>query len=100
MVDTSTREITTCKMQANQVWHLEKTKKVIVEINGNGQGNDNGSNLLVRFLGKLAQNSTICPISMEKWHWMPIEKKVQQWKSIEVTISIFCYFNVFLLVVL
>jgi hypothetical protein len=24
---------------------LEKTKKVLVEINGNGQGNDNGANL-------------------------------------------------------
>ncbi|XP_019459972.1 PREDICTED: uncharacterized protein LOC109359735 [Lupinus angustifolius] len=34
-----------------KVWHLEKTKKVIVELNGYGQGNDNGSNLLVRFLG-------------------------------------------------
>jgi len=86
MVDSSTREITTRKMQANQVWHLEKTEKVIVELNGNGQGNDNGSNLLVRFLGKLAQNSTICPISVEKWHWMPIEKSHRQWNYIEVTI--------------
>ncbi|CAL0311140.1 unnamed protein product [Lupinus luteus] len=37
-------------MQAIQVWHLEKTKKVIVELNGYERGNDNGSNLLVRFL--------------------------------------------------
>ncbi|TKY68614.1 transposase, Ptta/En/Spm, plant [Spatholobus suberectus] len=44
--DIYTGEITIQKMVANQVWHLEKTKKVIVEINGNGQGNDNGSNLL------------------------------------------------------
>ncbi|CAL0319802.1 unnamed protein product [Lupinus luteus] len=36
-------------MQAIQVWHLEKTKKVIVELNGYGQGNDNGSNLLENF---------------------------------------------------
>ncbi|XP_019439044.1 PREDICTED: uncharacterized protein LOC109344745 [Lupinus angustifolius] len=49
--DTSSGEIETRKMQAIQVWHLEKTKKVIVELNGYGQGNDNGSNLLVRFLG-------------------------------------------------
>jgi hypothetical protein len=30
---------------ASEVWFLEKTKKVLVEINGNGQGNDNGANL-------------------------------------------------------
>ncbi|TKY45934.1 transposase, Ptta/En/Spm, plant [Spatholobus suberectus] len=64
-------------VKANQVWHLEKTKKVIVEINGNGQGNDNGSNLLVRILGKLDQNSIICPISVERWDWMPKKQSEQ-----------------------
>lgn len=29
-INTCTGEIITQKMQANQVWHLEKTKKVIV----------------------------------------------------------------------
>ncbi|XP_019422993.1 PREDICTED: uncharacterized protein LOC109332467 [Lupinus angustifolius] len=70
-------------MQAIQVWHLEKTKKVIVELNGYGQGNDNGSNLLVRFLGKLAQNSTICPIYVKRWDWMSKDNRYQQWKYIE-----------------
>lgn len=86
MVDTCTGEIAIRKMVANQVWHLETTKKVIVEINGNGQGNDNGSNLLVRFLGKLAQISTICPLSVERWDWMPKKSSIAQWKYIEVII--------------
>lgn len=86
MVDTCTGEIAIRKMVANQVWHLETTKKVIVEINGNGQGNNNGSNLLVRFLGKLAQISTICPLSVERWDWMPEKSSIAQWKYIEVII--------------
>ncbi|KAJ1391629.1 putative transposase, Ptta/En/Spm, plant [Sesbania bispinosa] len=82
--DTCTGEITIRKMQANQVCHLEKkTKKVIVELNGNGQGNDNGSNLLVRFLGKLARNSTIYPISVERWDCMPENNCKIQWKYVE-----------------
>ena len=50
MINTSTREITTLKIQPTQVWNLAKTAKVVVEFNGDGQGKDNGSNLLVRFL--------------------------------------------------
>jgi hypothetical protein len=45
MLDTSTREITIPRMVVKQVWHLGNTKKVMVEIGGNGQGIDNGSNL-------------------------------------------------------
>ncbi|XP_019460149.1 PREDICTED: uncharacterized protein LOC109359909 [Lupinus angustifolius] len=48
-----------------------------------GQSNDNGSNLLVRFLGKLAQNSTICPIYVTRWDWMSKDNKYQQWKYIQ-----------------
>lgn len=86
MVDTHTGEIITRKLLAYQIWHLEKTKKVLVEINGNGQGNDNGANLLVRFLGQLAKKHVFCPISIKRWDLMPDEKSMEQWKCIEVII--------------
>jgi hypothetical protein len=86
MLDTCTGEITIRRMVEKQVWHLEKTKKVLVEIGGNGQGIDNGSNLLVRFLGALAQKSAFCPISIERWDSMPVENGKAQWKCIGVII--------------
>ncbi|XP_060215653.1 uncharacterized protein LOC132642528 isoform X1 [Lycium barbarum] len=55
----------------------------MVELNGDGQGSDNGSNLLVRFLGKLSQKSIICPISVERWDRMPDAKNRLQWQLIE-----------------
>ncbi|KAF7832227.1 uncharacterized protein G2W53_014560 [Senna tora] len=83
IIDTTTKEITTQKMTAKEVWHLDKNVKVMVELNGDGQGDDNGSNLLVRFLGKLARNSTLCPIHIENWKLVPRDKKAQLWKLIE-----------------
>ncbi|KAK2406044.1 hypothetical protein QL285_041828 [Trifolium repens] len=49
-------------MVVKQVWHLGNTKKVMVEIGGNGQGIDNGSNL---------------------WDLIPLENGLAQWKCIE-----------------
>jgi hypothetical protein len=86
MVDICTGEITIRKMVADQVWHLEKTQKVVLEIGGNGQGNDNGANLLVRFLGRLAQKSAYCPISVERWDEMSVDSSRAQWTCIEVVI--------------
>lgn len=81
--DTLTGEVTTQKMQPDRVWNLEKNKKMMVELNGDGQGSDNGSNLLVRFLGKLSQKSVFCPISVERWDRMPKAKTHLQWQLIE-----------------
>lgn len=86
MLDTITKEIAIRRMIAKKVWHLEKTKKVIVEIGGNGQGIDDGSNLLVRSLGNLATKSSLCHISIETWDLMPVENGRAQWKYIEVII--------------
>ncbi|MCD7450598.1 hypothetical protein HAX54_007394 [Datura stramonium] len=55
----------------------------MVELNRDGQGSDNGSNLLVRFLGKLCQKSIFCPISVERWDRMPDAKMHLQWQLIE-----------------
>jgi len=73
-------------MSANEVWHLDKKLKVIVELNGDGHGQDPGSNLLVRFLGKMARMATFCPIIIENWHVMPKAKKSKSWKLVEVTL--------------
>ncbi|KAH0704352.1 hypothetical protein KY285_018630 [Solanum tuberosum] len=81
--DTSTGEVTTQKMQPDRVWNLEKNQKIMVELNGDGQGSDNGSNLLVRFLGKLSQKSVFCPISVQRWDRTPEEKTRLQWQLIE-----------------
>ncbi|RYR20696.1 hypothetical protein Ahy_B03g065917 [Arachis hypogaea] len=51
--DTSTGEIITRKMIATQVWALKKSEKVMMELDADGQGRDNGSNLFVRFLGQI-----------------------------------------------
>lgn len=64
--DILTREITTQKMQPDRVWNLEKNKNIMVELNGDGQESDNGSNLLVRFLGILSQKLIFCPIVMPR----------------------------------
>ncbi|XP_058742693.1 uncharacterized protein LOC131615238 [Vicia villosa] len=81
--DTCTGEIITKKMIANQVWHLEKTKKVVVELNDFGQGDNSSSNLLVRFLGQVAKKSVYCPISVKRWDEMPEKCSKDQWKCIE-----------------
>ncbi|XP_060185175.1 uncharacterized protein LOC132614677 isoform X1 [Lycium barbarum] len=70
-----------CKQIEFGTW--KKIKKIMVELNGDGQGSDNGSNLLVRFLGKLSQKSIICPISVERWDGMPDAKNRLQWQLIE-----------------
>ncbi|KAF3613032.1 putative 40S ribosomal protein S8-like [Capsicum annuum] len=55
----------------------------MVELNGDGQGSDNGSNLLVRFLGRFSQKSVFCPISVLRWDRIPKHKKQVMWKIIE-----------------
>lgn len=84
-VDTITQEKEDKKkMSANEVWHLDKKFKVIVELNGDGHGQDPGSNLLVRFFGKIARNAILYPIIIENWHVMPKAKKGQSWQLVEV----------------
>ncbi|XP_019461726.1 PREDICTED: uncharacterized protein LOC109360948 isoform X3 [Lupinus angustifolius] len=83
IIHIETKEISIRKMTVDEVWDLEKNLKIVVELNGNGQGNDNGSNLLVRFLGKLSKNKTLCPITIKGWPQMPKDKTYQQWKYIE-----------------
>ncbi|KAM3204422.1 hypothetical protein P3L10_027831 [Capsicum annuum] len=56
----------------------------MVELNGDGQGSDNGSNLLVRFLGRFSQKSVFCPISVLRWDRIPKHKKQVMWKIIEL----------------
>ncbi|KAF3613830.1 hypothetical protein FXO37_36209 [Capsicum annuum] len=56
----------------------------MVELNGDGQGSDNGSNLLVRFLGRFSQKSVFCPISVLRLDRMPKHKKQVMWKIIEL----------------
>jgi len=72
-------------LTAKDIWHLEKNEKVKVSLNGNGHGDDDGSNLLVRFLGTIARNPRLCPLNIKNWHYMPKDKKTEQWKIIEVT---------------
>ncbi|RYR47086.1 hypothetical protein Ahy_A07g033016 [Arachis hypogaea] len=50
---------------------FEKEEKVMMELDGHGQGQDNGANLLVRFLGVMARRATLCPISIQRWDQMP-----------------------------
>ncbi|QHO20323.1 uncharacterized protein DS421_11g336980 [Arachis hypogaea] len=57
--DTSTGEITARKMTAIQVWHLKKEEKVMMELDGHGQGRDNDANLIAR-------RATLCPISIQR----------------------------------
>lgn len=64
--------------------------KVIVELNVNGQGHENGTNLFVRFLGKLSKNPTLCPITIKSWPKMPEDKTCEQWKYIEVIMIVQC----------
>ncbi|KAF3654177.1 putative protein TOPLESS [Capsicum annuum] len=59
----------------------------MVELNGDRQGSDNGSNLLVRFLGRLSQKFVFCPISVVRYDRMPKEKKQLMWELIEDKIS-------------
>ncbi|XP_057759993.1 uncharacterized protein LOC130980319 [Arachis stenosperma] len=81
--DTSTGEITARKMSAIQVWYLKKEEKVMMELDGHGQGRDNGANLLVRFLGLMARRATLCPISIQRWDQMPEDNTKKQWNYIE-----------------
>ncbi|KAM3222485.1 hypothetical protein P3S67_016662 [Capsicum chacoense] len=55
----------------------------MVKLNGDEQGSDNGSNLLVKFLDRLSQKSVFCPTFIVRWDKMPKEKKQVMWKLIE-----------------
>ncbi|KAF3656488.1 hypothetical protein FXO37_15448 [Capsicum annuum] len=55
----------------------------MVKLNRDGQGSDNGSKLLVRFLGRPSQKSVFCPISVVRWYRMPKENKEVMWRLIE-----------------
>ncbi|MED6163461.1 hypothetical protein PIB30_080168 [Stylosanthes scabra] len=76
--DISTGEIITRKMTAIQIWSLKKSEKVMMELDANGQGKDNSSNLFVRFLGQVARRVTFCPISIKRWDDMPEDNTKRQ----------------------
>ncbi|XP_052110299.1 uncharacterized protein LOC127741588 [Arachis duranensis] len=54
-----------------------------MELDGHGQGRDNGANLLVRFLGLMARRAMLCPISIQRWDQMPEDNTKKQWNYIE-----------------
>ncbi|MED6226167.1 hypothetical protein PIB30_100840 [Stylosanthes scabra] len=54
-----------------------------MELDANGQGQDNGSNLFVRFLGQVARRIRFCPISIKRWDEMPKDNTKRQWDFIE-----------------
>ncbi|KAK2363289.1 hypothetical protein QL285_088287 [Trifolium repens] len=60
-------------MVVKQVWHLGKTKKVMVEIGGNGQGIDNGSNLLC-----IEDHFEFDYVAGVKWAWSTLGER---WKA-------------------
>lgn len=91
-IDTTTEVKISRKVTAKEVWQMARNLKIKMDLNSNGHGNDNASNLLVRFLGKISRTSTLCPIHIENWHFMPKDKKAQQWKLVEVTMWIFLFF--------
>ena len=64
----------------------KKIEKVIVELNGDRQGNNNGSNLLVMFLDEMAHRLAIFPISIKRWDLMLEDNRKKQWELIEVSI--------------
>uniref|UniRef100_A0A3Q7XTE3 Uncharacterized protein LOC113785001 n=1 Tax=Cicer arietinum TaxID=3827 RepID=A0A3Q7XTE3_CICAR len=45
--------------------------------------NDNGSNLLVRFLGELAKKPAFCPIPVERWDEMSEKNSKAIWNCIK-----------------
>ncbi|RYQ85533.1 hypothetical protein Ahy_B10g105100 [Arachis hypogaea] len=63
------------KVKAVQVWALKKSEKVMMELDADGQGRDNGSNLFVRFLGQVARRIRFCPISIKIWDKMTEDNK-------------------------
>ncbi|MED6210829.1 hypothetical protein PIB30_067848 [Stylosanthes scabra] len=81
--DISTEEIIIRKITAIQIWSLKKSEKVMMELDANGQGQDNGSNLFVRFLGQVARRIRFCPISLKRWDEMPEDNTKRQWDFIE-----------------
>ncbi|RYQ79277.1 hypothetical protein Ahy_Scaffold6g107985 [Arachis hypogaea] len=54
-----------------------------MELDADGQGRDNGSNLFVRFLGQVARRIIFCPISIKRWNKMPKDNTKRLWELIE-----------------
>ncbi|MED6209679.1 hypothetical protein PIB30_057056 [Stylosanthes scabra] len=81
--NTSFVKIIPRRITATQFWQLEKDEKVMMELDGYGQGRDNGANLFVRFLRQMARRIILCPISIKKWDEMPKDNKKKQWEYIE-----------------
>ncbi|XP_057758203.1 uncharacterized protein LOC130977851 [Arachis stenosperma] len=55
----------------------------MTELDADGQGRDNSSNLFVRFLGQVAHRIIFCPIFIKRWDKMPEDNTKRQWKLIE-----------------
>lgn len=64
------------------IW--KKNGKILWDLNGNGQRNDNCSNFLVCSLVKLSPNSITCPISVKRWHRMTFVYSCQHWPYFDV----------------
>ncbi|RYQ83734.1 hypothetical protein Ahy_B10g102546 [Arachis hypogaea] len=59
----------------------------MMELDGHGQGRDNGTNLLVRFLGVMPRRATLCPISIQRWDQMPENNTKKQLIQIYLPLS-------------
>ncbi|RYR53979.1 hypothetical protein Ahy_A06g029234 isoform B [Arachis hypogaea] len=61
-----------------------------MELDADGQGRDNGSDLFVRFLGQVAHRIRFCPISIKRWDKMPEENAKRQKFEFDYTVGVKC----------
>ncbi|KAL2326176.1 hypothetical protein Fmac_025234 [Flemingia macrophylla] len=77
LVDVIDDEGIKCKIQltVNDVWFLSSSEKILVNWNTEDQPIDNVEALLNRFLGRVAKNMNIFPISYQSWRKIPKDYK-------------------------
>ena len=69
-------------LKGQDVWVLERGKKVVVPfVNGMPCGDD-ADGLLGGFLGTIARNVNLFPIFYKSWHKVPTRKKKEVWSTI------------------
>jgi len=57
----------TKQLRTNDVWHLRPNERILVKWNNEGQPLGDGGALLNRFLGSIARNHNVFPISYSSW---------------------------------
>lgn len=87
--------------RAADVWNLPEGEKIDIKLNDLGQAVGKNYKKLVKFLGTLARNGDLAPLTYKNWKVFPAQHKKGMWQLVVVLIDyihclVFLYKTLFL----